>query len=237
VIASKGTVIAAQRKGWTVPAVGPDLYAKIYNRKLLTKPGNAFIVGSAILGIAWNTQLVKVGIKSIKDFAKPALRGRFGMPQPSAASFIDWYLWLQDKFGKNIWKQLAANKPKIYLSSLPMLQAVESGEISAAPFTPGTALDDKKTKGAPVNWKLPLGSQSWNAPFFANIVKGAPHPNAAQLLADYMVTRAGMGAAQHLTGAVIKGIPETFYAEPRSPKLLTSKQIADFQASWDKLFK
>jgi hypothetical protein len=36
---------------------------------------------------------------------------------------------------------------------------------------------------------------------------------------------------------VIKGIPETFYAEPRSPKLLTSKQIADFQASWDKLFK
>jgi iron(III) transport system substrate-binding protein len=237
VIASKGTVIAAQRKGWTVPAVGPDLYSKIYDRSVLTGPKNAFIVGHAILGIAWNTSLMKGGIKGIKDFTKSSLKGRFGMPQPSAASFIDWYLWLQERFGKNILKQLAANKPKIYLSSLPMLQAVESGELSAAPFTPATALDDRKNKGAPVNWKLPLGSRSWNAPFWADIVKGAPHPNAAQLLADYMVTKAGMGAAMHLSGAVIKGIPDTYYALPRKPKLLSPKQIADFQASWDKLFK
>jgi len=237
VIASRGTVIAAQRKGWTVPAVGPDLYAKIYNRKILTKPGNAFVVGMFPAGIAWNTQLVKGGVKSIKDFTKPAFKGRFGMPQPSAASFIDWYLWLQEKFGKNILKKLAANKPKIYLSSLTILQAVESGELSASPFTPGTARDDRKNKGAPVNWKLPLGAQSWNAPFWADIVKGAPHPNAAQLLADYMVTKAGMGAAMHLSGAVIKAIPETVYAEPRKPKLLSAKQVADFQASWSKLFK
>jgi iron(III) transport system substrate-binding protein len=236
-IASRGTVIAAQRQGWSVPAVGPDLYAKIYNRNALAQPGNAFVVGQFPAGIAWNTQLLKSGIKSIKDFTKPALKGRFGMPQPSAASFIDWYLWLQETYGKNILKQLAANKPKIYLSSLTLLQAVESGELSASPFTPGTALDDRKNKHAPVQWKLPLGSRSWNAPFWADILKGAPHPNAAQLLADYMVTKAGMGAAMHLSGSVIKGVPETIYSLPRTPKLLTAKQVTDFQASWAKLFK
>jgi iron(III) transport system substrate-binding protein len=236
VIASRGTVIAAQRKGWTVPAVGPDLYAKFYDRGNLTGPGNAFIVGHAVLGIAWNTNLVNGGIAGIKDFTKASLKGRFGMPQPSAASFIDWYLWLQEKFGKNILNQLAANNPNIYLSSLPTLQAVVSGEISAAPFTPATALDLKK-QGAPVNWKLPLGAKSWNAPFWANIVKGAPHPNAAQLLADYMVTKAGMGQAMHLSGSVIKGIPETYYAAPRKPKLLSPGQITAFQESWNKLFK
>jgi iron(III) transport system substrate-binding protein len=237
VVASRGTVIAEQRQHWSVPAVGPDLHAAIYDRSALAKPGNAFIVGHFPAGIAWNTQLVKGGIKGIKDFTKPALKGRFGMPQPSAASFIDWYLWLQETYGKGILAQLAANKPKIYLSSLTILQAVEAGELSASPFTPATALDDRKNKGAPVNWKLPLGSKSWNAPFWADILKGAPHPNAAQLLANYMVTKAGMGAAMHLSGAVIKGIPLTYYAVPRTPKLLTPKQVADFQANWNKVFK
>jgi iron(III) transport system substrate-binding protein len=234
--ASRGTVIALQRKGWTVPAVGPDLYAKFYDRAVLAKPGNAFIVGTFIPGIAWNTNLVKSTVASVKDFTKPAWKGKFGVPQPTTASQVDLYLWLEENFGKNIVRQLAANKPRIYLSSLTVQQAIVSGEIQGSFYVPGTALDQKK-QGAPITWKLTLGAKSWNAPFYGNVVKGAPHPNAAQLLADYMVTKAGMGAAQHLTGAVIKGIAETFYAVPRTQKLLTAKQVADYQASWSKLFK
>ena len=48
------------------------------------------------------------------------------------------------------------------------------------------------------------------------ILKNAPHPNAAQLLVNYMVTKEGTAAVQHLAGAVIPGAPETIYVPPRS---------------------
>jgi iron(III) transport system substrate-binding protein len=234
--ASKGTVIAVQRQGWSVPAVGPNLWTKAYDRATFTGPGNAFLVGEAILGLGWNTSLVKGTMKGIPELTTAAFKGRFGVPQPTSASLVDWYKWLQENFGKAFLAKLAANKPKIYLSSLTMQQAVAAGELSASPFTPGTVLDLKK-QGAPVNWKLSLGAKTWNAPYWASILKGAPHPNAAQLLSDYMVTKAGQQAMQHLTGTVLKGVPEAYFVAPRKQPLLTPKQVTEFQASWDKLFK
>ena len=61
---------------------------------------------------------------------------------------MDWYLWANAKYGKNYETQLAAQKPKIYTSSLPMTQAVASGEIIGAPVAAGTALALKEA-GAP----------------------------------------------------------------------------------------
>jgi ABC-type Fe3+ transport system substrate-binding protein len=96
-----------------------------------------------------------------------------------------------------------------------------------------------KSQGAPVGFKLAKGFKTWNAPFWGMMLKGAPHPAAAQLLADYMVTKEGMGLATRLSGAVIKGLPNTFYTTPRNQKLsdLTPKKIADFQAYWNSIFR
>jgi iron(III) transport system substrate-binding protein len=237
VAASKPLVLGAIKNGWLVDAVGPNLYAKIYDRKALAKPGKAFMVGTAVLGMSWNTAFFPQGLRDFPDILNPRLKGRIGIPQPTAASFVDWYLWLEATYGRNILNRLAEQEPKIYTSSLPMLQAVASGEIAASPFTPGTALD-LKAQGAPVGYKLAKGFNTWNAPFWGMVLRGAPHPAAAQLLADYMVTKQGMGASQRLAGSVIKGIPNTFYVKPRNQKLseLTPAKIAAFQARWNRLF-
>lgn len=237
VSASKNLVLGAIKNAWLVDAVGPDLFAKIYDRNTVAKPGKAFIVGAFPPGVAWNTSQYPKGVKDIPDLLDAALKGRIGMPKPTAASFIDWYYWLQETYGKNILPRLAAQKPKIYLSSLTIMQAIVSGEIAASPFVPGTAVDLKK-QGAPIEWKLPKGPKTWNGPFWAMVLKGAPHPNAAQLLADYMVTKEGMGAAMRTAGAVIKGVRGTDYVTPRVQKLseFTPKKIAEFQAYWNSLF-
>jgi iron(III) transport system substrate-binding protein len=236
--ASKNYVLGALGNGWAVDAVGPDLYTKAYDRSQLAKPGKSFIVGTAILAMAWNTQLYPKGLKDIPDLLDPALKGKIGIPQPTAASFVDWYLWLEETYGKNFLQRLAAQQPKIYLSSLPIMQAVASGEIAASPFVPGNALDLKK-QGAPIEFKLANKGNNWNAPFWGIILKQAPHPNAAQVLADFLVTKEGQETSQHLSGTVIKGVPDAFYAPPRIQKLsnLTPKKIADFQARWNSLFK
>jgi iron(III) transport system substrate-binding protein len=236
--ASKNYVLGALENKWAVDAVGPDLYAKTYDRSKFAKPGKAFIVGTAVLGMAWNTQAYSKGLKDIPDLLDPALKGRIGIPQPTSASFVDWYLWLEETYGKNFLQKLADQKPRIYLSSLPMLQAVVSGEVSAAPFVPGQALDLKK-QGAPVDFKLANKGNTWNAPFWGLILKQAPHPNAAQLLADYLVTKEGQETSQRLSGAVIPGVADAFYVPARNQRLanLTPKKIADFQARWNSLFK
>lgn len=236
--ASKNYALGAVKNKWVSAPIGPDFYAKGYNRTTLLGPGPTAIVAAAVLGMAWNTNLYPAGIKDIPDFLDPKLTGKIGVPQPTSSSFIDWYLWLEETYGKNILNRLAAQKPKVYLSSLTMMQAVISGEITASPFVPPLALDQRKL-GAPINFKLPNNGKSWNAPFWGMILKNAPHPNAAQLLDNFIVTKEGQAAVQHLSGSVIPGAEETFYVPPRKQNLanFTPAKIAAFQARWKSLFQ
>src|SRR5215211_4200332 len=170
--ATKPHVLGAIENGWIIPAVGPNLFAKSYNRKTLAKPGNSFLIGAAVLGMAWNTNAFPPGLKDLPDILNPSLKGRIGVPNPTSPSFIDWYLWVQQTYGKNFLPKLAAQETKVYGSSLTMTQAVASGELSASPFTAGTAVD-LKAQGAPISFKLAHGNKTWNAPFYAMVLKGS----------------------------------------------------------------
>ena len=157
--------------------------------------------------------------------------------QPTGPSFVDYYQMLEAHYGKDYIPKLAAQKPKIYLSTLPQLQALASGELAAASLV-GAAAIDLKAQGAPVDFVLPKKG-AWNAPWVAMVLKGAPHPAAAQLLADYMVTPEGQQAVNRHYGSVLKNIPDTFYVPLRAQKLsnLTPAKISAFQQYWTSLFK
>jgi iron(III) transport system substrate-binding protein len=237
VSASKPLVLGSLKNGWVTDAVGPNLFAQTYDRSVFGKPGKAFVVGEAILGVAWNTQEFSGTVRDLTDVLR-APSGRIGVIIPSAPAIVDWYLWVQQTYGKSFLTKLAALHPKKYPSALPMGAAVESGEIAVGTFVAPTVLDDK-AKGAPINWMLPKGKNAWNAPYYGMILKQAPHPAAAQLLADYMVTSAGQAAVMKYTGSVYKGAPTTYYVTPRQQNLkdLTPAKVAEFQAYWNNLFK
>lgn len=240
VLASKPLVLGAQKakNDWATNMVGPDFYSKGYDRTTFGGPIKANIIGLAILGISWNTGLYSKTIKDIPDVIDPSLNGKIGIVNPSAPSLVDWYLWLQATYGKSILTKLAAMNPKIYVSSLPMEQAVIAGEISVGTFTPTSALDDK-ANGAPINYVIPHGTKDWNAPWWAMVLKKAPHPNAAQLFVDYLVTKAGQQSSQRHLGAVLRDVPDTFYVTPRKQNLLdlTPQKVTEFQAYWNSVFK
>ena len=237
VSASKPLVLGALKNGWVVDGVGPDLYSKAYDRKLFAKPGKAFIIGEAILGMAWNTSQFQGKLNDLPDVLK-APSGRIGVIIPSAPSIVDWYLWVQETYGKNFLTKLAALKPKKYSSSLPMGSAVESGELAVGTFVPPTVLDDK-AKGAPVDFKLPKGTKTWNAPYTAMILKQAPHPAAAQLFANYLVTQEGQALSQRAAGTVRQDVKNAFFVTPRQQNLkaLAPSAVTAFQQSWNELFK
>jgi iron(III) transport system substrate-binding protein len=223
---------------WVADAVGPDLFAKAFDRKLLIGPGKAVIVGEAILGMGWNTSQFPSGLRDMPDLLNPRLKGRIGVPIPSSPSFVDYYNWVEATYGRNFLPRLAAQEPKLYASSLPMTQAVASGEIAASPFVVPTILD-LRGQGAPVGFKLAKGFKTWNAPYYGMIMRKAPHPNAAQVLLNYMITREGQATSQRLAGVVLRRVPNAFYVQPRRQKLkdLTPAKVAEFQRRWDSLFR
>ena len=235
VATAKPYIYGALNHGWVADAVGPSFFSKQFDRKTLMF-GKAWISGEAVLGEAWNSQAYKGSISGIPDFTSSAFSGKIGVPDPRVStSFMDWYLWAEGKYGKSILQKLAAQNPKIYTSTLPMTQAVASGEIIGAPCAAGTALT-LKAAGAPIEFKvLP---DNWNAPYFGMILKQAPHPAAAQLLANYMESPEGQATVSATAGAIYPNIPNTFYAKPRVQHLndFTPAKVAAFNAQWVSLF-
>jgi iron(III) transport system substrate-binding protein len=193
------------------------------------------VVGTAVLGYGWNTQQVPRPLTGFTDLLDPSLRGRIGVLRPGSPAAIDWYLWAQERFGSDFLTKLAAQKPRIYVSTVPMQQALGSGEIAAGSFI-GTSIKDLIAQGAPITFKLP--SRPWNTPYYAMILKKAAHPAAAQLLADYLLSREGQAIINKDAGAVLKNVPDTLYVAPRVVKLseLTPQKITAFQAKWNELF-
>ena len=156
----KRYVLGATRNGWIADAVGPNFFKKRFDRRRTCRQGLARRLGRARDGVEYQGR--PEGITDGTDFTQRT-SGSIGVPDPRVStSFMDWYLWAQTKYGANILDKLAAQNPKIYTSTLPMTQAVASGEIIGAPVAAGTALA-LKAAGAPIDYKvLP---DNWNAPY------------------------------------------------------------------------
>jgi iron(III) transport system substrate-binding protein len=189
--------------------------------------------------MAWNTQLGPKTLNDIPDLLTPTFaNGKVGVFNPSISpSAVDWYHWAEKTYGGNFLTRLAAQHPKIYLGTGAINQAIESGEILGAPMAAGTALADK-ANGAPIDYKIPNKGKGWNAPYYAMILKQAPHPAAAQLLVNYMISREGQAVLNAGYGAIYANIRGTYYATPNNVKLstLTPAKIASFQERWNALF-
>jgi iron(III) transport system substrate-binding protein len=230
-------VLGALENGWVADARGPSFFSKGFDRKTFAKPGKAWVAGTAVLGYAWNKSAYSQGMNSFTDLLNPALRGgKIGVLQPLSPAAVDFWLWIQESFGKDFVTKLAEQKPKLYASTTTMQPALASGEILAGSFI-GTNVKDLIAQGAPIEFRLPRNA--WNTPYYAMILKQAPHPAAAQLLANYMISPEGQAVMTRNVGAVLKNVPDTYYVAPRIVKLseLTPKKIADFQASWNAIFK
>src|SRR5437588_28522 len=49
--------------------------------------------------------------------------------------------------------------------------------------------------------------EAWGTRFFGTLIKGSPHPNAAQVLADFMVSPAGQAAVAKDESSVVPNVP------------------------------
>ncbi len=105
------------------------------------------------------------------------------------------YFSLREEYGHNFWRRIAHRKVRIYRTEREMLAALKSGEVDVlAGLMANPAVADGVELILPEDGvPLVLGP--------VGIVAGCPHPNAAKLLVDFLLSRRGQELLRDLTGA------------------------------------
>ena len=193
---------------YSVEVVGPSFDNQAYDRENSVIDDKWFLTSATVFGIAWNTEKVPGGLETPEDMLAAELSdGKVGVTNPAGIpTYVDMYRKIDVDFGENYVDRLAAIQPRVYDSAVAIGQAIASGEIWATPFASSTILTEK-ANGAPVEFKVP--EKPFGVPWYSHVLSSAPHPNAAQVLADFLVTPEGQAAISHDFIACLPDIADT----------------------------
>jgi iron(III) transport system substrate-binding protein len=174
------------------------LLDRFYSPQAANMPPAAFAKNGAYVAdrfnfftIGYNTSLVKPADvpRSYQDLLDPKWVGRIGIE----ASDTDWFGSLVHAMGEEkgmaFFRKLAAMKPQMRTGHTLMAELVASGEVPLAVDIYNHNAERLKKKGAPIEWK-PL-APTFGRPNGVTVAKQAPHPNAALLFVDFMLSLDG----------------------------------------------
>ncbi len=225
--------------GHYVAPVGPSFDNPDYDRESNVRDGGYFLSHAVIFGWGWNTNDVPEGLDGYEAMLDPALAGgRIGVPEPANQALVDFWLYLEDQYGADFIDGLAAQEPRIYPGGGPIQEALTSGEIGATIYA-GAAIEDGKANGAPIEWQLP--DTPSGARYWVGVLDIAPHPNAAQVFADYLVTPEGQAIVAKNNASTLPNI-ETALAEigsvpEQDTARLTPEFVQSYLAEWRSQFQ
>ena len=162
--------------------IPPEAFPK--HKQYVPDRFNFFVLG-------YNTKLVKPQDvpNSYEDLLQPKWVGKLGIE----ASDVDWFGAVVKSMGEEkgiaYFKKLAAMKPQIRTGHTLIAELVSSGEIPLALDVYNHNIERLKVKDAPVEWK-PL-QPAFGRPNAIAVAKNAPHPYAALLFADFLLSKEG----------------------------------------------
>jgi len=194
VVTNRGPMLLLKKEKIFAPYVSPESVNfpdDVKDPEGLLSP----IYRMVIVGILYNTKLVKPedAPKSLEDLLTPKWQGKWAMPDPSRHFTTGvWVRNLEVYYGKD-WldfaKKLAASKPILVESFIPSVQKVISGEaLAGITYLKYVRIFGKD--GAPLDYvRLPkMLADGHNV----GITAKAPHPSAARLFVDFLISRRGM---------------------------------------------
>jgi iron(III) transport system substrate-binding protein len=168
--------------------------------------------------IAWNPKKLAADHlqppTSLADLAKPEWSGKIGLDSTA-------YNWFQGLLETNpdavdFVKKLMANKPLITQGHTNTVTQLEAGEFDVTPTAYGYLADKDHRAGQPIAFLNPR-------PLFVGLgpvalVKNAPHPNAARVLLDWLLSKDGQQALIELSGR-----PSALTEVKNNPDVLNSR--------------
>jgi iron(III) transport system substrate-binding protein len=142
--------------------------------------------------LVYNTRMLKPAEVPLThaDLLKPQWSGKFVMVSKAYEWFLKIIKLQGEAKGMEFFKRLAAQKPGFRIGSSQIADLVAAGEHPLGINTYSTNIEDLKAKGAPVEW---VGLDPVVATLHPIAVSAAaPHPNAAKLFVDFVLSKEGM---------------------------------------------
>ena len=141
--------------------------------------------------IAYNTNLVKPEDvpNTYEDLLHPRWAGKIGLESGDTDWFGAVVKGMGETKGLAFFRRLAAGKPEMRTGHTLIAELVASGEIPLAAAVYNHNAERLIEKGAPIKWK-PL-SPTFGRPNAIGVSNRAPHPHAAMLFVDFMLSKEG----------------------------------------------
>jgi len=171
-------------------------HVKAYEPRFQSEvPGHFTWCGADVVGIAYNTNLVPAAEapKNWKDLLDPKWRGLLNL-KDSASGWqgIQWLLF-RKMYGERFWKDMADQKPRGLASVTQQYERLISGEDKVNGIAQFSVYLKNKEKGAPIGFVFPPDGVVVG-PTVTGIVDRAPHPEAAKLFVDWLLSPVGQVA-------------------------------------------
>jgi iron(III) transport system substrate-binding protein len=174
---------------------------------------------------------------SIEGFLDRKWKGRLAIE----ATDDDWMATLikamGDDKGLAFFRQLAAQKPQLRKGHVLLAQLVAAGEISLSLTTYSGNAESAKRKGAPIDWVAvdPVVGR----PQALGLAANAPHPHAALLFADFVLSREGAELLNSLGRVPTNRNVETILNRTRAVMVdpaVVLDEAGKWQKIWNELF-
>ncbi|HEY5300494.1 MAG TPA: extracellular solute-binding protein [Acetobacteraceae bacterium] len=166
-------------------------------------PGWWYAASGSLMIPIYNTDTVTAADapKTWQDLLDPRWKGKIAT-SPITIGGTAWvqYDFMLSKFGRDYLVKLAAQKPELLSAYNLAVLAVARGEQSIAVVSALNEYPARVGQGAPIAPIYPPeGSPYTNYPMF--LLAGSPHPHAAELFADWYLSREGQAALVKVRGA------------------------------------
>jgi iron(III) transport system substrate-binding protein len=170
-----------------------------------------WVMAAATLNvIAYNKKMVSAADapKSFWDLTAPKWKGQLLMDDNESK----WMAGMMQYYGETktveLLKMLAAQDIQFRTGHSSIQTLLAAGERAAVVVAFANGVDRLKKEGAPIEWIAP--EPVIGLTFGTAVVKDAPHPNAARLFNDFLLSREG----QEIIAAAGYFVPRTDVASP-----------------------
>jgi len=186
--------------------------------------------------VAFNTNKVKRAEipPTYEGFADPKWRGKIGIESTDQDWMYAVISFLGEQRGMDIFRRLSALKPDMRLGHALLAELIAAGEVPVGLTVYSGNADSVKKKGAPVDWVAvePIVGR----PQALSVAAKAPHPNAALLFNDFILSPDGQKVLNDLDRNPASKTQTTLLTKYKFSMVDPIKWL-DESAKWEKLWK
>jgi iron(III) transport system substrate-binding protein len=244
-ISDMGMILDFQKKGGYVHYVSPEMAA--YKEEAKSQPEGFWIWGAmGPAGIAYNPNVVSAADspRTWQEALDPKWADAVSVKvSNSGLQHVSWFE-LRRIYGPEYWKTFAELKPRAFDSYVQQYDRLVNQQDKIIHTAQYSGYLEWKAKGAPVGFNVPPDGMP-GTPETWGLVADGPHPNAARLFMDWLLSPVGQKAMEealylHSMRPDVPGPPGGLPI--KDIKLLLpedwqafQKSRPEFQREWDRI--